>query len=166
MDALRGQLIVGRVRRAHGRTGALRVEVLTDFPERFRPGAQVDVAGRRYTVHARQEGSPDLVLKLEGLTGAEAAGLRGAYLTVPLTEARRLPPGRYYHYQLVGLEVHDVSGRTFGRIVEVLEYPGQDIYRAMEGTRETLIPAVRDVVREVDLATGRMLIDLPAAAEV
>jgi len=159
------QLIIGRVRRAHGHSGALRVEVLTDFSERFRPGAQVEIDGRPYTVRASQASEPDLILELEGLTGTTAERLRGAYLTVPLSEARPLPAGRYYHFQLVGLEVHDLSGRTFGRIVEVLEYPGQDVYRAVEGTRETLIPAASEVVREISLEKGRMLVDLPEAVE-
>ncbi len=160
------RLIIGRVRRAHGRAGWLRVEILTDFPDRFAPGAQIELGGRRHKVKSRRPAPPDVLLELEGLTPAEADGLHGAYLAVPLAEATPLPPGRYYHYQLVGLAVWDVSGRYHGRIVDVLGYPGQDVFRALDGTREVLIPATHATVREISLPEGRMLVDLPDPVEV
>lgn len=160
------RLRVGRVRRAHGTRGGVRVEVLTDFPERFKPGAQLELGGVRRTIRNAQPAPPDVLLELEDLNAEQAAALAGEYLTVPLADATPLPPGRYYHYQLVGLDVWDVSGRHHGQVVDVLEYPGQTVFRALDGDRELLIPATQAAVREISLNDRRMLVDLPKAEDV
>jgi ribosomal 30S subunit maturation factor RimM len=67
---------------------------------------------------------------------------------------------------LVGLDVWDVSGRHHGRVVDVLEYPGQTVFRALDGDRELLIPATQAAVREISLNDRRMLVDLPEAEDV
>lgn len=159
------RLRIGRVRRAHGTSGGLRVEVLTDFPERFAPGTQLMLGGLLCTVRAARPVPPDVLLELDGVGAEQVAALVGEYLTVPLAEARPLPAGRYYHYQLVGLDVWDVSGRHHGRIVDVLEYPGQTVFRALDGGREVLIPATRACVREISLDNHRMVVDLPEAED-
>ncbi len=159
------RLRVGRVRRTHGTRGGLRVEVLTDFPARFAPGAQLELGGMRRTVRTAHPAPPDVLLELEDLSAAEAAALAGEYLTVPLADAMPLPAGRYYHWELVGLDVWDVSGRHRGRIVDVLEYPAQTVFRALDGDREVLIPATQGAVRDISLKDRRMLVDLPEAED-
>jgi 16S rRNA processing protein RimM len=159
------KLIVGKVRRAHGTGGTLRVEVLTEFPDRFASGAELELGGRRWTVRAQRAAAPDILLDLEGMTAAEAQPLAGEYLTVPLTDARPLPAGHYYHYQLLGLAVSDTTGRALGRLAEVLEYPGQDVYRVVDGRKEILIPAARAVVREISLEQQRMVVDWSESVE-
>jgi 16S rRNA processing protein RimM len=159
------KLIVGKVRRAHGTGGTLRVEVLTEFPDRFASGAELELGGRRWTVRGQRAAAQDVLLDLEGMTAAAAQALAGAYLTVPLKDARPLPAGHYYHYQLLGLAVSDTTGRSLGRLAEVLEYPGQDIYRVVDGRNEILIPAARAVVREISLEHQRMVVDWPEPVE-
>lgn len=156
---------MGKVRRTHGTGGTLRVEVLTEFPDRFAPGAELELGGRQWTVRAQRPAVHDVLLDLDGMTAAEAHALTGAYLTVPLAEARPLPAGHYYHYQLLGLAVSNTTGRALGRLAEVLEYPGQDIYRVVDGHREILIPAARAVVREISLEHQRMVVDWPEPVE-
>ena len=156
-------LRVGRVLKAHGLKGALRVELLTDFPDRFAPGHEVLVAGRRLTV-ARSEGQEgNLLVTFEGIDDRDAAEpLVGAYCTVPLAEARTLPADRYYHFQLVGLTVVDVRrARELGRVAEVLTYAANDVLRVTGGDREVLIPMVRSVIRSIAPAEGTITVDLP-----
>ena len=160
-------LRVGRVIGAHGVRGEVRVEPLTDFPDRFRPGAQVDVDGRSLTISAVSGAGPQLLVRFREVADREqAAGLQGAYLTVPLREARALPEGHFYHFQLVGLRVRDRQGRDLGRVEEVLEYPANDVLRVSGGPGgEVLVPMVRAVVQSVDLAGGVIEVDLPEATE-
>jgi len=156
-------LRVGRVLKAHGLRGALRVELLTDFPDRFAPGHEVLVAGRRLTV-ARSEGTDaSLLVTFEGIDDRNLAEpLVGAYCTVPLGEARPLPADRYYHFQLVGLTVVDAGGAgELGRVAEVLTYPANDVLRVTGRDREILIPMVRSVVRSIAPAEGTITVDLP-----
>jgi 16S rRNA processing protein RimM len=160
-------LRIGLVRSAHGVKGALRVELLTDFPDRFAPGREVEVAGRRLRV-ARSTEQPDgLLVIFDGIDDRNAAALLvGAYCTVPLEDARPLPADRYYHFQLVGLRVFDVHGdRELGEVAEVLVYPANDVLRVTDGSHEVLIPMIRSVVRAIAPSEGRITVDLPEEAQ-
>jgi len=139
------------------------MELLTDFPDRFAPGREVLVAGRRMRI-ARSEGQEgSLLVTFEGIDDRDAAlPLVGAYCTLPLAEARTLPADRYYHFQLVGLTVVDAHhARELGQVAEVLTYPANDVLRVTGREREILIPMIRSVVRSIAPAEGTITVDLP-----
>lgn len=156
-------LRIGRVLKAHGVRGGVRVESLTDFPDRFAPGSQVTVAGRRLTIERSGVSDAGILLTFAEISDREeAARLTGAYLTVPLSEARALPAERFYHFQLVGLQVIDrQSGGRLGTVAEVLANPANDLLRVVDSARERLVPMVRSVVVRVDLPGGTITVDLP-----
>jgi 16S rRNA processing protein RimM len=160
-------LRIGRVLKAHGVKGALRIELLTDFPDRFARGAQLEVAGRRLTVSRAEEQDGTMLVCFDGIDDRDAAErLTGEYCTLPMAEARRLPAGRFYHFQLVGLRVLDAqNGREVGRVAEVLTYDANDVLRVTNGEREVLIPMVRSVVRSITPAEGVITVDLPKETE-
>jgi len=157
------ELRVGRVLGAHGVRGALRIESLTDFPDRFAPGSRLQLRGHPLTVAALEQQTPHLVVRFGEITDRAAAELViGEYVTVPLSEARPLPEDRFYHFELVGLSVVDVrSGRTLGHVAEVLPYAANDVLRVVGGEGETLVPMVRAVVRAILRDSGRIMVDLP-----
>ena len=153
---------IGYVRRAVGLRGEVEVEPLTHDPARFRPGLSVHVGSSVRRVDAVRGGVPTLVLKLAGVDDRTTAErLRGDYLEVESSEVQPLPDGSYYHWQLVGLDVVDVDGRSLGRLADVIEYPANDVYVVGLGEDEILVLALAEVVREIDLGAGRMVIDLP-----
>jgi 16S rRNA processing protein RimM len=155
-------LRIGLVRSAHGVKGAVRVELLTDFPDRFAPGHEVNVGGRRLRVARSREQPDGLLVTFEGIDERNVAEeLVGAYCTIPLEEARALPADRYYHFQLVGLRVFDTrSARELGQVAEVLTYPANDVLRVTSGTNEILIPMIRSVVRTIAPSEGRITVEL------
>ena len=156
-------LRIGRVLKAHGVKGAVRVELLTDFPDRFAPGREVLVGGRRLSVARSEELNGSMLVTFEGIDDRSAAELlAGAYCTVPLRDAKALPPDRYYHFQLVGLTVIDTRGaRELGKVAEVLTYAANDVLRVTDGDHEILIPMIRSVVRSIAPAEGTITVDLP-----
>jgi len=156
-------LRIGRVLKAHGVKGVVRVELLTDFPDRFAPGREVMVAEQRLKVARSEELDGSMLVAFEGIDDRTAAEqLAGAYLTVPLSEARPLPADRYYHFQLVGLTVFDSRGaRELGKVAEVLTYAANDVLRVTDGDHEILIPMIRSVVRSIAPAEGTITVDLP-----
>lgn len=102
-----------------------------------------------------------MVLKLAGIeTRSQAEALRGAPLAVRREQAVALPPETYFWYQIIGLEVVDLDGRQLGRVAEVLRTGSNDVYVVRSGDRELLLPAIRDVVRAIDLDQGRMTVEL------
>ena len=156
-------LRIGRVLKAHGVKGAVRVELLTDFPDRFAPGREVVVGGRPLRVARSEELDGTMLVTFEGIRDRTAAEpLAGAYVTVPLGDARPLPADQYYHFQLVGLMVFDTrQARELGRVAEVLTYAANDVLRVTDGDHELLIPMIRSVVRSIAPAEGRITVDLP-----
>jgi 16S rRNA processing protein RimM len=156
-------LRIGRVLKAHGLKGALRVELLTDFPDRFAPGRELQVGDRHLTVLGSKEQEGGMLVTFAGIDDRDkAAPLAGEYITVPLSEARPLPADQYYHFQLVGLRVIDTrQAREIGRVAEVLTYAANDVLRVTGGAKEVLIPMVRSVVRGVAPAEGTITVELP-----
>src|SRR5207244_11433661 len=90
-----------------------------------------------------------VLVTFEGISDRTAAEpLAGAYVTVPLADARTLPADRYYHFQLVGLTVFDTRrARRLGRVAEVLTYPANDVLQVTEGDDEVWLPMIRGVGR-------------------
>lgn len=164
---------VGKIIGTHGVRGEVKVFLLTDFPERFRPGTrlileQEGAEGREgktfpVTVIRARPGKGNLILKLAEINDADQArAVRGAILKVEPWEVEPLPEGHYYIYQLLGSRVYTTGDEFLGTLEEILTTGANDVYvvRA-EGTREILIPALKTVVRRVDLAGKEIRVELP-----
>lgn len=145
---------------AKGLRGAMRIEPLTDWPERLGTGEQLfvedEAAPRR--VMAIEWGGRIPAITLDGIASREAAeALRDRYLEV---EAAKLPEGSYYWHQLEGLTVADPAGRRLGTLTSVFRVGENEVYCVEDDAgQELLIPALRDVVREIDLEGRRMVVD-------
>ena len=156
-------LRVGLIVRAHGIDGAVRVQGLTDYPERFKKGATVKADERRLTIVDSSSNGEHFTLRFAEVPDRSSAeSLIGTYLTVPMEEAGPLPEGSYYHFQLVGLRVVDPRGQELGQVEEVLTYPANDVLRVVRpGGQELLVPMIRSVIRSIDPLSGRMLVEMP-----
>jgi 16S rRNA processing protein RimM len=156
---------VGHVTKAHGIRGEVAVEVRSDNPDRFVEGAIVFTEGGRALEVERvhPHGARHLV-RFAGVSDRAAAEqLRGEVLVVPETWLPELGEGEFWPFQLEGCEVVTESDRRLGRVVEVIPNPANDLWVAIDdGGIETLVPAVREVIVEVDIAAKRILVrDVP-----
>jgi 16S rRNA processing protein RimM len=143
---------VGQVVGAFGVAGAVKVRSLTDFPDRFAPGAELTLEGASHRVEWSREQATGLVVKLAGVDDRTAAQARRLqYLEVPADTLRPLPSGRWYHHDLVGLAVRSESGRDLGTLTDVMERPANDVWVARRGGEELLIPVIPDAVLGVDM---------------
>jgi len=153
-------LAVGRISKAHGIRGEVSVEALSELSERFAPGSVLALEdGRTLTVAASRPHQKRLLVKFEEVPDRTAAELlRGRLLLVRSTDAPVLPPDAWWSHELVGCEVVTEEGRALGPVTEVLHHPEQDVWV----TERAMIPAVRDLVVEVDTGARRIVIrDLP-----
>ena len=145
---------------AKGLRGMLKIEVLTDWPERLAVGRSVFLEGedRSRSIREVELRGRAMALRVDGIESREAAiSCVGRYLEV---EPRDLPAGSYYWHQLIGVRVEDPAGRPLGTLVEVFRAGENEVYRITDGTRETLVPALRSVVKVIDQAAGRMVVSL------
>ena len=160
------QRVVGRIGRPHGLRGEVTVQVRTDSPEqRFAPGARFGAGpGRTLTVAAVRPHAGALLVRFDGVSDRAAAeGLRGALLTIDVADLPDLEdPEEYYDHQLEGLAAVGPDGAALGTVREVVHAPASDLLVVQTAGGEALGPVVRDIVSEVDLAGGRVVLDPPA----
>ena len=164
------KIIIGKILSPHGIRGALKVELLTDFPERFEKGASVwsEKLKKELQIASVQEHGGVLLLTFSGIEDRTAAEqLVNSYLLIDETQLKPLTEGRYYHFQLVGLTVFDrQSGVKIGELSEVLAYSANDVYVVKrEGKQDLLLPALKRVVNSIDLAERRMDVTIPEGLE-
>lgn len=158
-------LAVGKLRRPHGIRGEMVLEVLTDFPERFRAGAVVYVGPRRVplTIRSVRPHRDLLLVAFEGYEDRnQVEALRNMLVAVPAEEAPPPDEGEVYLHQLLGLRVVTDEGVALGRLVEILETGANDVYivEPEEGGAEILLPAIDEVVLRIDLERGEMTVHL------
>lgn len=165
---------IGKVIKPHGVRGELRVEVLTDFPERYEETDEVHLIPPR---DAPRDAPPQLwklevestrphhgrmLVKFKGVDDMTRADLlRNFTLAVPQDELVGLEEGEYWHWQLEGLEAVTLDGEKLGTLREVLSTPAHDLYCIGTRKGEILIPAVDEYVHEVDLARKRIVVTPP-----
>jgi 16S rRNA processing protein RimM len=159
---------VGQVRRPHGIRGEVRVEILTDYPERIAQHDELYLAHpetpddvERYELESIRPHKGILLVKLAGCDDRDAAErLRGMLVQVPLEEAVPLEEGEYYHFQLEGMDVETETGEWLGRVGEVMRAGAHDVYLVRGPRGEVLLPAVEDVILELDLEARKMIVHL------
>lgn len=161
----RSKLIaVGKVVGAHGIKGMLKVLSMTDFPERLKERKRIVFYGEGDVVvfegeleRMTIEGSI-LLLKVKGCeTRDMAERLIGSMIKVKEEELPPLGEGEFYYHQIIGLRVFTVGGEYVGRVVDIIRTGANDVF-CVRGKREYMIPALKSVVKEIDLKEGVMII--------
>ncbi|HKF36260.1 MAG TPA: ribosome maturation factor RimM [Ktedonobacteraceae bacterium] len=155
---------VGKVVALFGVHGELKVLLLTDIPNRF-AGLDAVYTGpdhvRRLIQSVRPYKGEMIVLKLEGIDDATAAAsLRDQHIAIPVSELAQLPPDSYYQHDILGLIVVTLDGQKLGSIVDIIVTGGNDVYviKAPDSS-QVLIPAIKDVIKQIDLIHRTMYID-------
>jgi 16S rRNA processing protein RimM len=162
------QVIVGRIGRPHGIRGDVVVSVRTDEPEaRFAAGARLDTdppAKGPLTVGGTRWHSGELIVRFKGIRDRTAASeLGGTWLSVEAETLAPLDdPDEFRDHELVGLSVRTAEGAVIGEVTDVLHH-GQDLLaiRADGSGAEILVPFVRAIVTEVNVAGGTLVIAPP-----
>ncbi len=155
-------VLIGVVAGAHGVRGEMKIDLQTDFPERFKRLSTVYTGEehRPLQIAAVRKLGDRVALRVDAVTDRDAAqAMRGTELYIPISEIMPLPEHSYYRDQIIGLRVETTSGEPIGTITEILVTGSNDVYVAKDEQREILIPALKDIVREVDLEGGRMVIE-------
>jgi 16S rRNA processing protein RimM len=158
------QLVVGRITRPHGVRGEVSVEVRTDDPgRRFAVGtalATEPAAAGPLTVESVRWHTGRLLISFAGISDRDQADeLRGVWLTLDSADAGSPEnPDEFNDHELIGLDVVTVSGHPVGRVSEVRHF-GQDLL--VIEPDGILVPFVAEIVPEVDVAGGQLVIDPP-----
>ena len=157
---------VGKVVRTHGIRGALKVLPYGETLGEMEAGEKLfSIEGKgqqQLTLVSLNSQKRVLIVEFEEIGGMDQAqALTGKDLFIDRDRLPRLPSGEYYHFQLIGLSVETREGKPLGTLSTVLETGGNDVYVVEMGGKELLIPAIEEVIGEVDLLNGKLIVDLP-----
>ncbi len=135
----------------------------TTDPEVFAALAEVVIDGQTYAILQADRLKNQVLLRLAGVdTRSQAEQLTGRQVWGDRRRFPPLPPGEYYWFQLLGLPVYDAGdGALLGRLQTILPTPGHDVYVVVQGQREILLPAVAEVVVEINLEEGFLKVAPP-----
>lgn len=161
-------LIVGQVLRPHGIKGELRVQLTTDYPERFKNRTTLLIGTdpekektlKKYEVERIRLHQGYGIVKLENMdTRDDVEFFRGQYVLIPLDEAVPLEDDEYYYFQLLGLKMLTDAGDDIGEVAEILDTGANEVY-VVRGEKygEILVPAIQDIVQKIDLQAGHIII--------
>jgi 16S rRNA processing protein RimM len=151
------------VLRPHGVRGEMICDLITDFPERFKVGITVfigDPPSATSVVSARCDARTVTLLLEHVRSRDEVDHLRGSWVLVRESDAHPLPEGRYYWHQLIGLNVQSDAGDALGVLMDILETGSNDVYVVKQGDRERLLPAIPEVILNVDLVARTITVHL------
>ena len=165
------QLRVGRLLKAHGLKGAIKLELYTDSPnERFVPGAVLELQvpqespwfGKTVTVTELRWYNQSPVIFLEGVTDRNIAETLIRAILLVHADVEELPKeaDAWYDHQLVGLKVMR-EGVEVGVVARVDHFPAQDILAVTVGEKEVLVPFVKAIVPEVNVEAGTVTVTPP-----
>lgn len=157
-------LLTGKVIRPHGRKGLLRIWPYAQSEKSFLDAGTVFfklVSGEThgFTVSSVMSHKNIFLMKLRNLNSLEEAEkYRGAEIFIRKDFLRHENEDEYFWHELIGLKVYLNTGRYIGTIRHILPTGSNDIYVVREGETEVLIPAIHDVVEEIDLTNKKMII--------
>ncbi len=156
-------IAIGRIVGIHGVRGEVKVDVYTDFPERFEPGSDIVLEGETqlYRILSTRPHKGMLLVQLEGFTSrTHVERLKGKHLVIPRDLAKVLDEDEYYVDELQGLQVCTDEGIDLGVLDEVLWTGANEVYVVHGEYGEVLLPAIAEVIQKVDLQGGYLIVRL------
>lgn len=167
-------LSIGKIVKPIGIKGAVKVISLSDFPERFLKSKSVYLfdektgsfiknhfmGGLDFEICESSIGNGFFRVGFSGYNRIEdVSDLIGAIVMIDETDRYELKEGRYYYYDLVGLEVYD-KGSMIGKVDSIVDYGSGDLFRVVNEGKEILIPFMKEFVKEIDLKGKRIDVEL------
>ncbi|NLT95754.1 MAG: 16S rRNA processing protein RimM [Clostridia bacterium] len=156
---------VGQILTTYGHKGEVKIFPLTDNPERFKklkyvflqlPDGMKKVHIEKVRVHN------NLVFikftEVPDMTAAEK--LRGLYITIEEEQLVDLPEDHYFLFQIIGLDVYE-NDLYLGKITDVVQTGSNDVYIVKNNQKEILIPALKSIIKVIDLKEKKMSVSLP-----
>ncbi|HJR76821.1 MAG TPA: ribosome maturation factor RimM [Nitrospiraceae bacterium] len=155
---------IGKIERTFGVRGEVKVQSLSDVPNRLQQVREVTLispSGMVLTTNVTQArpGGRSYIMRFEAFsTPEEAAQFRGGVLQIPRAASPRLGEDEYYEYELIGMAVRDEEGQDLGTLEEIWHLPGNPVFAVRHAGREHLIPATKRAVVSVDRIGGLMTV--------
>jgi 16S rRNA processing protein RimM len=156
----------GAVVRPHGIKGEVILDLARDLMELVTESLELRATGRKggertLTVEKARDHKARKVVKFKDVeTVEDAEVLRGWTVWLTREQIGPLDEDRWFVADIVGIDVYTEEDEYLGKLVEVMHMPANDVYVVRDGEKEILLPVIDDVIRSVDVDSGRMVIHL------
>lgn len=158
------KIAIGYVSKPHGLRGMVvlhpyvyDVHLLPDLSQQQVTLQNASLPPREVTIVEWHVAHKKVLIRLHGCEDMTAASqFRGYEVSIPQDWFPALPDGEYYWFEIEGLAVYTSDGVYMGKIANIIYTGSNDVYVVQEGTQEVLVPALKDVVRTIDLTEGAM----------
>lgn len=164
-------MLIGKIIGAHGVRGTIRIQSYAGSLEIFKPGAVLLVVSpedRKSSCKInwiRPHPRGALLTFMEISSRDEAKALTGSELYIESSRFPKLEDGVYYWFELIGSKVYTSDDRYIGRLEAIIETGANDVYVVKKKNKEILIPALKSVVRSIDIERKVMRVELPEGVE-
>ena len=159
------KIIIGKIGKVRGLDGTLKIIPLTDFEGRFDNLTEIEVGGKMFQVEKVQHIGGEIFIKLQNINSREVAKtLTNKFLTVPRADAAPLEDGEFYTFDIIGCEVFD-GEKFFGKVENVFKTGSNDVFQVV-GETEILIPALKSVIKKIDVANKKIAVDSSKLEEI
>ena len=159
-------LELGQIVNTFGIKGQVKVMPFTDDIKKFDKLKEIYIEKKHelklFQIEKVNYSKNMVILKLKGIeTPEEAESLRNSYLKIDRKDAKKLPEGTYYIADLIGLDVYTDENELLGKVDYIYNTGSNDIYVVKdEQGKEILLPAIKDVLKQVDLENGKIIVHI------
>ena len=159
-------LAVAKIHKPHGLNGEVSVELLSDFPERLVKGKQLFIGEKRIPIQIetiRKTDKKYLITFVDHDTRDSIESFRNQIVYIQGEGLPVLPENEFYHHDLIGMRVMSLEDQEIGVLVEIIRTGANDVYVIKPhdpDEKEVLIPAIRSVVKKVDIDSNKIVIKL------
>ncbi len=158
-------ITIGKISKHHSKFGEVKCLILSDFPDRFFELERVFLEKgediRRLHVENVKFHKNFAVIKFQDVDSVkDAERLGGYFVKIPAEEAVELPEGHYFIHDMLGLQVYTDTDEYLGQLEDILTTGSNDVYIVKQGKKEIMLPAIYDVVKDIDLDNGRITVHL------
>lgn len=160
-------IAIGKIVNTQGHRGEVRIIPMTDFPERFFEMDEVLIQQngkiRALTIDSARPHKQFIIVKFKEIPDMTAAEkLKEALIVITRDQLKELPPDTWYIHDLIGMSVLTESGEKIGTLVDVLTTGANDVYlvKTINGSKDILLPAIKDVILDVNIDTKTMTVFL------
>lgn len=156
---MKSELTIGKVLKPRGLKGEIKFELYSSDSARFSRLKRLKIDGIEYAItHLSVEGNM-CYCTLDGVCDVDKAeSLRGKFITCQRDDLPKLPEGKYYIVDMIGLDVV-VGGEIVGKVTDVLQYGSADVYVVKNGENSLSFPAIANVIKQVDFESGKLVLD-------
>jgi len=158
------EIIVGNIVGVRGIKGELKVRPETDNPDRFNVKSEVWIDRTKYVIRNSQLNQSKNLIYLDiGFKDRSSAENNiGKLIKVPITMLPQLEDGKYYQFEIIGIEVYDESNNEIGKLTEILPNQNNDNYIIVnKENKEIIIPSNPKWVKKIDICNNIMTVKLP-----